>query len=73
MKKVFLLDEIDCANCAAKLEQSIQKVEKCQKCSVNFLTQKMTIEAEEADMAEVVKNALLICKKFEPDMDVKEK
>jgi len=73
MKKVFLLDEIDCANCAAKLESAIQKVEKCDKCSVNFLTQKMTIEASEEAMDEVVKEALKIAKKMEPDMDVKEK
>lgn len=73
MKKVFLLDEIDCANCAAKLEESIKKVDKCQNASVNFLTQKMTIEAEEGDMADVVAQVLKICKKMEPDMDVKEK
>lgn len=73
MKKVFLLDEIDCANCAAKLEESIKKVDKCQNASVNFLTQKMTIEAEDADMAAVVKEVIKICKKMEPDMDVKEK
>lgn len=73
MKKVFLLDEIDCANCAAKLEESIKKVDKCQNASVNFLTQKMTIEAEEADIKDVVAQALKICKKMEPDMDVKEK
>ena len=73
MKKIFLLDEIDCANCAAKLEESIKKVDKCQNASVNFLTQKMTIEAEEADMAAVVKEVIKICKKMEPDMDVKEK
>lgn len=73
MKKIFLLDEIDCANCAAKLEESIKKVDKCQNASVNFLTQKMTIEAEDADMAAVVKEVIKICKKMEPDMDVKEK
>ena len=73
MKKVFLLDEIDCANCAAKLEESIKKVDKCQNASVNFLTQKMTIEAEEADIKDVVAQVLKICKKMEPDMDVKEK
>ena len=73
MKKVFLLDEIDCANCAAKLEESLKKIDKCQNASVNFLTQKMTLEAEEADMDAVVKEALKVCKKAEPDMEVKEK
>lgn len=70
MKKVFLLDEIDCANCAAKLEASIKKIDKCQNASVNFLTQKMTIEAEESDLEAVCKEAIVICKKMEPDMDV---
>ena len=72
MKKKFKC-EIDCANCAAKLEAGLKKIEGCQNASVNFLTQKMTIEAEQADMEAVVKEALKLCKKMEPDMDVKEK
>ena len=47
MKKKFKLDEVDCANCAAKMEEAIKKIDGVQDASVNFLTQKMTLEADD--------------------------
>ena len=45
MKKKFKLTDLDCANCAAKMEDAIRKIEGVENASVSFMTQKMTIEA----------------------------
>ena len=47
MKKVFKLEDLDCANCAAKMEAALQKLDGVNAVSVNFLTQKLTLEAED--------------------------
>ena len=48
MKKTFNLEDLDCANCAAKMEAAIKKLDGVQNATVSFMTQKMTIEADEA-------------------------
>ena len=48
MKKKFKLQDLDCANCAAKMEEAIKKIEGVSDANVSFMTQKMTIEADEA-------------------------
>ena len=60
MKKRFNLTDLDCASCAAKMEQAIKKLPGVRDASVSFLTQKLTLDA---DVQEVVK----VCKKVEPD------
>ena len=67
MKKVYALEDLDCANCAAKMTEGIRKIEGVKDADVNFLTQKMTIEAEEADFDAIMKKAVKVCKKIEPD------
>lgn len=67
MKKVFMIEELDCAHCAAKIEDSIAKLEGVTSVSVNFLAQKMTLEADDAHFDELVKEAQKICRKIEPD------
>lgn len=67
MKKIFKLEDLDCANCAAKMERAIAKVEGVESVSVNFFTQKMTLEAADADFDSVLKNVLKAAKKAEPD------
>lgn len=67
MKKVYKLEELDCANCAAKMENEINKIEGVQKASVSFMTQKLTIEADESKLDEIMKKAVKVCKKIEPD------
>lgn len=71
MKKMFKLDGLECANCAAKIEQAVKKLDGVVTASVNFLTTKMVIEAEEALFDEIVKSAQAIVKKFEPDVVVR--
>ena len=70
MKKKYKLDEIDCANCALKLENAIKEIEGVTNVKVNYMMQKMTLEADDAAFDEVEKQAIAACRRMEPDMDV---
>lgn len=70
MRKVFKLDNLDCANCAAKMEDAIKKINGVQDASMRFMTQKLVIEADEANMDAIVDEAVKVCKKIEPDMTI---
>lgn len=70
MRKVFKLDNLDCANCAAKMEDAIKKIHGVQDASMRFMTQKLVIEADEANMDAVVDETVKVCKKIEPDMTI---
>ena len=70
MKKTFKLMDLDCANCAAKMEAAIKKLDGVNDASVSFLSQKMTIDAEDDKFDEIVKQAVKVCKKVEPDCEV---
>ncbi|RHS77070.1 heavy-metal-associated domain-containing protein [Firmicutes bacterium AM43-11BH] len=70
MKKKFKLQDLDCANCAAKMEEAIKKIEGVNDASVSFMMQKMTIDADDARFDEIVKEAVAICAKVEPDCKV---
>ena len=67
MKKSFKMIDLDCANCAAKMETAIKKIDGVKNASVSFMTQKMTIEADDDRFDEIVKEAVKVCKKVEPD------
>ena len=70
MKKSFKLEDLDCANCAAKMEAAIKKLDGVQSATVSFMTQKLTIEAEDARFDEVVKAAVKCIARVEPDCRV---
>lgn len=70
MKKTFQMIDLDCANCAAKMEAAIKKLDGVNDASVSFLSQKMTIDAEDDKFDEIVKQAVKVCKKVEPDCEV---
>jgi len=57
MKKVFKMQDLDCANCAAKMERAIAQIDGVQKVTISFLAQKMTIEADDARFDEIVRQA----------------
>ena len=61
MKKKFKLQDLDCANCA------IKKIDGVQDATVSFMTQKMTIEADDARFDDIMKEVVSVCKKVEPD------
>ena len=67
MKKKFKLTDLDCANCAAKMEAAIKKIEGVSDASVSFLMQKMTIEADEERFDAIMKEVVEVCRKAEPD------
>jgi copper chaperone CopZ len=67
MKKKFKLTDLDCANCAAKMEDAIKKIDGVTDANVSFMMQKMTIEADEARFDEIMKEVVAVCKKVEPD------
>ena len=70
MKKSFAMQDLDCANCAAKMEAAIKKLDGVTDASVNFLTQKLTIEGDDARFDAIVKEAAAVCRKMEPDCRV---
>ena len=67
MKKKFKLQDLDCANCAAKMEEAIKKIEGVSDATVSFMTQKMTIEADDGRFDEIMKEVVSVCRKVEPD------
>ena len=70
MKKRFAMENLDCANCAAKMEAAIKKINGVQDASVNFLAQKLTLEAPEDRFDEIVELAAAACKKVDADCQV---
>ena len=70
MKKTFKLIDLDCANCAAKMEAAIKKLDGVTDATVSFMTQKITIEGDDARFDDIVKEAVKVCKKVEPDCEV---
>ncbi|MBO4358300.1 MAG: cation transporter [Erysipelotrichaceae bacterium] len=70
MKKTYKI-EVDCANCANKMEEAAKKTEGVRDCTVNFMTLKMNVEFEEGyDAKEVMENVLENCKKVEDDCEI---
>ena len=70
MKKTYKLIDLDCANCAAKMEDAIKKIDGVTDASVSFMTQKLTLDADDARLEEIVQQAVKVCKKVEPDCTV---
>ncbi len=71
MKKVFKLIDLDCANCAAKMERNILKIEGVIAANVSFMAQKLTIEAEDDKFEQIMDEVVKVCKKVEPDCIIK--
>ena len=67
MKKVYKLQDLDCANCAAKMERAIAKIDGVTAASISFMSQRLTIEADDARFDDIMKEAVKVCKKVEPD------
>lgn len=71
MKKIFKLENLDCANCAAKMEDAIKKIDGVHDASISFMTQKLTIEADDVLFDDAVKKAVKACRRVEPDCKIK--
>ena len=70
MTKTYKI-EVDCANCAEKMQDAANKTEGVKEAIVSFMTQKMKVEfAEGADEKAVMKKVLKACRKVEPDCEI---
>ncbi len=70
MKKVYRMENLDCANCARKMEDAIQKLDGVESVNINFLTQKMILTADEEKIQEIAEKAAKLCRRVEPDCRV---
>lgn len=70
MKKVFVLDEIDCANCASKLERAVADIEGVASATVNFFAQKLIVEMDDEKQDAITKAIIKAAKKVVPDCDI---
>lgn len=70
MKKKFKLQDLDCTNCAAKMEESIKKIDGVNDAVVSFMTQKMTVDADDERFDEIMDEVVRVCAKVEPDCQI---
>ena len=70
MRKSFKLDEIDCANCARKLQDELARVDGVDAVSVNFMTQKFTLSAADDRFDDVLGRVVALAAKIEPDCEI---
>lgn len=69
MQKKFNI-EVDCANCAAKIENALNKIEGVNRASVSFMTQKLVLDADDERFSDILKDAVKTAKKIEPDFEI---
>jgi copper chaperone CopZ len=70
MKKQYQLIDLDCANCAAKMERAIGKIAGVNQVTVNFLTQKLTVDAEDSRFDTIMEEVASLCRRIEPDCKI---
>ena len=70
MRKSFKLDEIDCANCARKLQDELARLDGVDAVSVNFLTQKLTLSAADERFDDVLERVVALTARVEPDCEI---
>ena len=70
MRKSFKLDEIDCANCARKLQDELARLDGVDAVSVNFLTQKLTLSAADERFDDVLERVVALAARVEPDCEI---
>lgn len=68
MKKIYILEDLDCAHCAAEIEGAVGRLEGVTRSSVTFLTQKLEVEVEDSKADRITKEIKKTVKKFEPDV-----
>ena len=71
MKAVLKLEGLCCANCAAKIENRVQKIPNVTEANLSFMTQKLTIQADEGDIDSIVEEASRIAKRIEDEVEIK--
>ncbi|WP_130861631.1 cation transporter [Bacilliculturomica massiliensis] len=70
MKKVFKMKDLDCANCAAKMENAVKKIDGVNSATISFMTQKLTIDAVDDRFDAIMQEVVKACRKVEPDCTI---
>ena len=70
MKKVFRLEGLDCAHCAAKIEERVSKLEGVKSVVINFMTTKMTLESVDENIVDIVEKVKKLINEVEPDVNM---
>ena len=70
MKKRFNMVDLDCANCAAKMEAAIKKIDGVNDAAVSFLAQKLVLDADDARFDDILKQAIAVIKKVDSNVEV---
>ena len=70
LKKSFKLKNLECANCAAKIEVAINKLDGVNSATISFVTQKFILDADEDKFEQILEKCAKICRKVEPDCTI---
>ncbi len=70
MKKTYKLVDLDCANCARKMQDAISKLDGVNDATVSFMTQKLTIDADDARFDDIMRDVVRCIRRVEPDCEV---
>lgn len=70
MKKTFALEDLDCAHCAAKMEERIRKIDGVQDATVSYIAQKLVLEADDVRFEQILKEVVRVCHDVEPDCTI---
>lgn len=73
MIKTYILEDLDCAHCAGKIEEAVGKLDGVKKSTCTLLTQKLVVDIEDAKAVSLITEVKKIVKKYEPDVEVIEK
>lgn len=68
MKKRFKLENLDCAGCAAKMENNIKKIDGVNDAVVSFMTQRLSIDADDSRFEQIMQQVETVCRKVEPEL-----
>lgn len=69
MQKKFKI-QVDCANCAAKMESAVKKIDGVKDAAISFMSQKLMVDAEEERFDAIMQEVVKACKKVEPDCEI---
>ena len=72
MKKIFKVENVDCAHCAMKMQNNIEKIDGVISATLNFLTKRLTIEFDDAIASTIKADALAACRKVDRDVEIVE-
>ncbi len=72
MKKIFKVENVDCAHCAMKMQNNIEKIEGVKSATLNFLTKRLTVEFDDAIANTIKADALAACRKVDRDVEIVE-